>query len=274
MEERDLFDDILKNKLDNLDSPVRADIWSNVSSSISTSSATVGAGMSALTKIAIGVSVVAATVTGVLFYSVDKHQQETQTIETPKQPEEIKKETSTSTEIKETTKKEEIKNPSRISEVVFESNNNPLVNENNTPIITENLLESKTETKVEQLNDDNALPIISNSPNIVNQSPSNEDIKLPKSSTLELVLPNIFTPNRDGINDMLSVDISKLKEASVVILNNKGQVVYSFTGEEFTWDGLDKNGDLVPVGSYIYFITGLDKNGLTYKKYSKLEVNY
>lgn len=274
MEERDLFDDILKNKLDNLDSPVRADIWSNVSSSISTSSATVGSGMSALTKIAIGVSVVAATVTGVLFYSVDKHQQETQTIETPKQPEEVKKETTTSTEIKETTKKKEIKNPSQISEVIFESNNNPLVNENNTPIITENILESKTEKKEEQLKNDNPLTIISNSPNLVNQSPSNEDIKLPKSSTLELVLPNIFTPNRDGINDVLYVDISKLKEASVVILNNKGQVVYTFNGEEFTWDGLDKNGDLVPTGSYIYFITGLDKNGLTYKKYSKLEVNY
>jgi flagellar hook assembly protein FlgD len=45
-------------------------------------------------------------------------------------------------------------------------------------------------------------------------------------------------------------------------------------GTEFSWDGSDKNGDLVPAGSYIYFITGLDKNGLTYKKYSKLEINY
>lgn len=274
MEERDLFDDILKNKLDNLDSPVRADIWSNVSSSISTSSATVGAGISALTKIAIGVSVVAATVTSVLYYSIDKNQHETETIETPKQPTENKKETTTFTEIKETIKKEEIKNQTKFSEVILENNSNTFVEEINAPLVTENLKESKTEKKVELPNDDNPLPIISNIPNQNYQSPSNEDIKLPKSSSLELVLPNIFTPNRDGINDMLSVDISKLKEASVVILNNKGQVVYSFTGEEFTWDGLDKNGDLVPVGSYIYFITGLDRNGLTYKKYSKLEVNY
>jgi hypothetical protein len=119
MEERDLFDDILKNKLDNLDSPVRADIWSNVSSSISTSSATVGAGISALTKIAIGVSVVAATVTSVLYYSIDKNQHETETIETPKQPTENKKETTTSTEIKETIKKEEIKNQTKFSEVIL-----------------------------------------------------------------------------------------------------------------------------------------------------------
>ncbi len=274
MEERDLFNDLIKSKLDNLDSPVRADIWSNVSSSISTGSATVGTGISVLTKIAIGVSVVAATVTGVLFYSADKHQQETQTIETPKQPEELKKETTTSTEIKETTKKEEIKYPSKFSEVILEGNNNPLVEENNTPVITENLIESKSEKKVEQLNVIIPQPIVSNGTSIINQTPSNEDIKLPQSSTLDLVLPNIFTPNNDGANDILAVDISKLREASVVVLNNKGQVVYSFTGEEFNWDGLDKNGDLVPTGSYIYFITGLDKNGLTYKKYSKLEVNY
>ncbi|MFM7473942.1 MAG: gliding motility-associated C-terminal domain-containing protein, partial [Crocinitomicaceae bacterium] len=152
--------------------------------------------------------------------------------------------------------------------------NNPLVDENNTQIITENSKESKPEKKVEQLNDVNPQPIVSNGTSIINQTRSNEDIKLPQSSTLDLVLPNIFTPNNDGANDILAVDISRLKEASVVVLNNKGQVVYSFTGEEFTWDGLDKNGDLVPTGSYIYFITGLDKNGLTYKKYSKLEVNY
>jgi len=274
MEERDLFNDLFKSKLDNLDSPVRADIWSNVSSSISTGSATVGTGISVLTKIAIGVSVVAATVTGVLFYSADKHQQETQTIETPKQPEELKKETTTSTEKEETTNKKEIKNPSKFSEVILEGNNNPLVEENNTQIITENSKESKSEKKVEQLNVINPQPIVSNGTSIINQTPSNEDIKLPQSSTLDLVLPNIFTPNNDGANDILAVDLSKLREASVVVLNNKGQVVYSFTGEEFTWDGLDKNGDLVPTGSYIYFITGLDKNGLTYKKYSKLEVNY
>jgi len=274
MEERDLFNDLIKSKIDNLDSPVRADIWSNVSSSISTGSATVGTGISVFTKIAIGVSVVAATVTGVLFYSADKHQQETQTIETPKQPEELKKETTTSTENEETTNKEEIKNPSKFSEVILEGNNNPLVDVNNTPVITENFKESKAEKKVEQLDDVNPQPIVSNGTSIINQTPSNEDIKLPQSSTLDLVLPNIFTPNNDGANDILVVDISKLREASVVVLNNKGQVVYSFTGEEFTWDGLDKNGDLVPTGSYIYFITGLDKNGLTYKKYSKLEVNY
>ena len=40
------------------------------------------------------------------------------------------------------------------------------------------------------------------------------------------------------------------------------------------WDGRDKNGDLVPSGSYIYFITGKDNLGKLYKKYTNLEVKY
>jgi gliding motility-associated-like protein len=274
MEERDLFNDLLKNKLDNLDSPVRADIWSSVSSSISTSSAAVGAGLSVLTKIAIGVSVVAATVTGVLFYSVDKHQQETETIDTPKQPKESLKEQTIRKEFKEITYKENVENLPVLTENKTEINLNTNIENNNPQVITENIIENKTDQNVEKPVEISPLPIVSNGPLTVNQLPSNEEIQLPKSSTIELILPNIITPNRDGVNDVLSVDISKLSEASVVILNNKGQVVYVMKGTEFSWDGSDKNGDLVPAGSYIYFITGLDKNGLTYKKYSKLEINY
>ena len=102
----------------------------------------------------------------------------------------------------------------------------------------------------------------------------NEDQRAPKSSGLELLLPNIFTPNGDGSNDLLTINMTQLEDVSLVVLNMKGQVQFTFQGTEFMWDGRDKNGDLVPSGSYIYFITGKDSLGELYKKYTNLEVKY
>ena len=74
MEDKDLFNNLLKDKLDNFESSVRPEIWSNVSSAISNTSF-ISTGLGLLSKVAIGVSVVAATVTSVLYFTVDTSQQ-------------------------------------------------------------------------------------------------------------------------------------------------------------------------------------------------------
>lgn len=70
-------------------------------------------------------------------------------------------------------------------------------------------------------------------------------------------IPNAFTPDRDGINDVF------MKNYELQILNRWGQEIYS--GNE-GWDGTFK-GQHIPSGTYFYFITvkGLNNELITHK---------
>lgn len=70
----------------------------------------------------------------------------------------------------------------------------------------------------------------------------------------ELVVPNAFTPNGDGINDQWNiVGLSAYQQATVDIFDRSGQKVYHSIGYGIPWDGTYK-GKEVPFGVYYYVI--------------------
>ncbi|MCF0207043.1 MAG: gliding motility-associated C-terminal domain-containing protein, partial [Bacteroidales bacterium] len=69
-----------------------------------------------------------------------------------------------------------------------------------------------------------------------------------------LRIPNVFTPNSDGINDTWEIDnLHMFPDADIFIFNRWGQLMYSAKGNEAGWDGLIK-GHIVPAGVYTYII--------------------
>jgi gliding motility-associated-like protein len=86
---------------------------------------------------------------------------------------------------------------------------------------------------------------------------------------LSLVIPNVFTPNGDGINDVFSINATGIKEISLSIFNRWGLKLYDFTGPKAAWDGIiSGNGARASDGTYFFFVkaTGYDdkvieKNG-------------
>lgn len=65
-------------------------------------------------------------------------------------------------------------------------------------------------------------------------------------------IPNVFTPNGDGINDMLIAHTSALVESvDFKIYNRMGQLVFSTTDPRLNWDGT-YNGKIVAPGIYFY----------------------
>jgi gliding motility-associated-like protein len=85
---------------------------------------------------------------------------------------------------------------------------------------------------------------------------------------LTLVIPNVFTPNGDGINDVFSITSTGVKEISLQIFNRWGQKLYEFSGPKASWDGIEPNGAKATDGTYFFFVkvTGFDdkvieKNG-------------
>ena len=55
---------------------------------------------------------------------------------------------------------------------------------------------------------------------------------------IELYVPNIFTPDGDGINDQFHIKYDRRPEAfDIVIYNREGKKMYSSTNPDFEWDG-------------------------------------
>jgi gliding motility-associated-like protein len=88
-------------------------------------------------------------------------------------------------------------------------------------------------------------------------------------------LPTIFTPNNDGSNDEFFVESKGFAELTVIIINQKNDIVYESNDIDFRWDGRDRRtGLLVDKGVYYYMISAIDKDGNNLSKHNRLEVNY
>ena len=70
----------------------------------------------------------------------------------------------------------------------------------------------------------------------------------------ELNIPNTFTPNGDGVNDVWSiVGLISYPKARILVFNRFGSTVYSSFGYDVPWDGKFK-GEYLPQSVYYYVI--------------------
>lgn len=70
----------------------------------------------------------------------------------------------------------------------------------------------------------------------------------------KIIVPNTFTPNGDGINDLLTIDgLDSYKQSLLTIFDRNGQQVFKSLAYPKPWDGTRK-GKPVPVGTYYYVI--------------------
>lgn len=78
---------------------------------------------------------------------------------------------------------------------------------------------------------------------------------------LEILIPNVFTPNGDGFNDVFGPVMSGFKSFHMEIYNRWGKMVFVTDDYEVLWDGIINN-TLASDGVYFYVITvglfGLD----------------
>jgi gliding motility-associated-like protein len=76
----------------------------------------------------------------------------------------------------------------------------------------------------------------------------------------EIIVPNVFSPNGDNINDKWMLkNIEQYPSASVEIFNRYGQQIFRSSGYPKPWDGTIA-GKPLPVGTYYYIITTGQKN--------------
>jgi gliding motility-associated-like protein len=77
-------------------------------------------------------------------------------------------------------------------------------------------------------------------------------------------VPNAFTPNRDGKNDLLRpIAVGMVRIDYFQIFNRWGQLVFSTSTNEHGWDGTIA-GKVQPAGTYVWLVKAVDYTGAPY----------
>ena len=85
------------------------------------------------------------------------------------------------------------------------------------------------------------------------------NIEVIDNSLIEV--PNVFTPNGDGVNDAFSIKTKGIKEINCDIFDRWGLKVYTITSIKDTWDGINQSA-----GTYFYIINAKGYDGKEFKQ--------
>lgn len=277
MNGKDDIKELFGEKLSGFEANVRPELWANISSQITAVPA--GTGMSLFTKLMIGVS--AAASVGVIGFYLAKSSDST-----------VKPENTT--ENTENVVQRENDQTEKINSLVdntAQNTENKEIKETHLPSVDsyQDLVVSWDATEatepVKDPKKDVIEPVVSDNQQSENEPSADEktdeleapaatepvlESKEPEGTIGELF--NVFTPNGDGANDVLYVDSKDVTDFSVVVIDAQNKIVFQSTDADFRWDGTGLNGEPVPAGKYLYYVTARNSSGKVLSKHSVLQI--
>jgi gliding motility-associated-like protein len=75
-----------------------------------------------------------------------------------------------------------------------------------------------------------------------------------------IIIPNVFSPNGDGVNDLFYIPNTGLGDYHIAIFNRWGNKIWETTGTEIRWDGRTTAGVHVPDGTYFYTLRAVSSS--------------
>ena len=82
-----------------------------------------------------------------------------------------------------------------------------------------------------------------------------------------IVMPNVFTPNGDRINDLFMAKITGVKSLTGTIYDRWGLTVFEWKAVNQGWDGHYSSGQMANEGTYFYVITLTDESGTEHEEH-------
>lgn len=74
-------------------------------------------------------------------------------------------------------------------------------------------------------------------------------------------IPSVFSPNKDGINDIIKIDGEHIKKFNANVSDSKGNLVFEWNSLEGFWDGRDLNNQELPKGTYYIVVIAVGEDG-------------
>jgi len=95
---------------------------------------------------------------------------------------------------------------------------------------------------------------------------SNDVYALVIRDNLDAFVPQIFSPNGDGINDVLFAFGNRYETMNFIVYNRLGEKVFETSDNSVGWDGKFRGKDAQP-GVYVYYLTAkiLEEGNITQK---------
>jgi gliding motility-associated-like protein len=88
----------------------------------------------------------------------------------------------------------------------------------------------------------------------------------------EIYIPNVFTPNHDGVNDIFTASGIGIKEFELIIYDRWGLNIFHTNDIHKGWNGLLPNGQAALVDVYVYLIRAMDPQGVNHKYVGSVSV--
>jgi len=87
-----------------------------------------------------------------------------------------------------------------------------------------------------------------------------------------IIVPNVFSPNSDGNNDLFTIETEGIKDLTLEIYDRWGLLMSTITNVAGGWDGKAKGGNDAPEGTYYYILKahGIDDKEYNMKGYLML----
>lgn len=85
-------------------------------------------------------------------------------------------------------------------------------------------------------------------------------------SISHIVLPNVFTPNFDSINDVFKPYLDEITKVNFSIFNRYGNLVFETNRVNGFWDGRTTSGEPCTDGVYFCILTAIGIEGKEYKE--------
>lgn len=90
-------------------------------------------------------------------------------------------------------------------------------------------------------------------------------------STLSTI-PTVFSPNADGINDVIKIDGENIKSFTAIVRDSKGNVVFEWKTLEGFWDGRDLNNQNLPKGTYYIVVVAVGVDGENHMRKQSIQL--
>jgi gliding motility-associated-like protein len=285
VKEHNDIEQLFKDSFDHFEAPVRPEVWSSVSQQLPGAgqiAASTGSGLSIFTKSILGLSAVVGIATATYFGLVDNEGPSVAQIEVTPESNTISVEESNKAEIQDVTTKLSAASDSKSEVINREKATIETVDEKvDKPFQAESEKKSSFETKDQQEKPKDELvfqegqhqepkkqaekPIVNREKNEQLRTPENivDPVLMEEQHSRHLPeqLPNSFTPNGDGANDYLLVEVRGLTHFRIEVYSARGELVFVSQETTFRWDGLKMDGTPAPDGRYVYQIEGKDENG-------------
>jgi gliding motility-associated-like protein len=303
MSDKDPIKDLFREKLQSHEVMPSKAVWSNVSSSLGHSAASAsGLGASSILKIAaVAVGVTTAGVASYFYFNseesspkvTEKIVLQEEVLDEPLSSEtlEVEQKDKSSSEPIIQSETPTISNR-QISEVKDQESQPDLTAQESLPVsnpsekqadfdvqentITENVITSPSSVEETELVEENVSldNNVLDTPEVLEQEiiPALESDEVVLPAEENIVLPNIFTPNGDRVNDLFSIEMSEKSEFQIIVLDAKNQIVFKSNDSNFAWDGTMLSGAPAPAGNYLYYFSAKDMAGNDVTKSSILKI--